>query len=119
MKTLKISLITFSALLALIIANCIYVQCVTKKLDSYISEIESEDFTSEDCAELIDYYSDYWKKNECILKFSVSNTIIYRAGDLISSMRSYHENGEEADFRTTLKLLRNLNREIRKPESFR
>lgn len=118
MKTLKISLITFSVLLILIIANCIYVQRVTDRLDSYISEIENEDFTSEDCIMLIDNYNNYWKKNECILKFSVSNTIIYRASDLISSMRSYYENGEESDFRTTLGLLRNLNREIKKPESF-
>ena len=119
MKTLKISLITFSLLLVLIITNCIYVRCVTKKLDYYISEIECEAFTSANCIQLIDNYNDYWKKNECILKFSVSNTIIYRAADLISSMHSYHENGEEAEFRTALKLLRNLNREILKPESFR
>ena len=118
MKTLKISLITFSVLLILIIAKCIYVQRVTDRLDSYISEIENEDFTSEDCIMLIDNYNNYWKKNECILKLSVSNTIIYRASDLISSMRSYYENGEESDFRTTLGLLRNLNREIKKPESF-
>lgn len=110
MRSLKITLVLFSALVLCIVFNSLYI----RRCADRISEMAEGIRMGEDVGEL----EDFWSKNEKLFGISISETQLDYISRLIISIGHDHRNGNTSELEKNIALLTDAVQGIRRYESF-
>lgn len=114
MKSFIAAVVLFALVMALILANCLYVRKTTKEISALARDILKEGVSLEKCSLL----KEQWNKRRKVIEFSISERKIERMNELIESLWSAQSLKNLPESERACYLIIDLCEELYRSESF-